>query len=153
VHSTTTTFNKKLVLSSLKVIKNIVSRKRCLFTHKIIIRLSHTNLFANFFRIRNFFLGRVTAEWIFNLIFLLILSLLLRIILSVLNIKLTFSLYFTFLLINSSKIRAWFHSFGHLITLLTACKLTFFHYTILKFFRPKLTFWRQKIIFHCHILF
>jgi len=136
MHSATTAFNNKLVLNSLKVIKDIVLRECCFFTHEIIICLKQTNLLANFFRIGNFILGRITAKWIFNLFSLLILSLLLRIIQSVLNIKLTFSLYFAFLLINPSKICAWFHSLGHIITLLTTCELTFFNNTFLKFFCP-----------------
>ena len=110
-------------------------------------------MFANFFGIRNFFLRRITAEWIFIFIFFLVFSFFLRMILIVLNIKLTFSLYFNFLLVNSTKICAWFHSFGHIITLLTTCELTFFDYTFFEFFCTKLTFWRQKVIFHCHVLF
>ena len=153
VHSATTTLNDQLVLRGLKVIENIVPGKSCFFTHEIFICLSHTNLLANFFRIRNFFLGGITTEWIFIFIFFLVFSLFLRMILSVLNIKLTFSLYFSFLLINSSKICAWFHSFRNFITLLTTCELTFLNYTFFKFFCTKLTFWRQKVVFHSYVLF
>ena len=62
VYGTTTPLNDQLVLSSLEVIKDIVPRECCLFTHEIFIYLRHANLLANFFSIWNFFLGGITAD-------------------------------------------------------------------------------------------